>query len=71
MAQLMPLPLTVSCFSKIQIGFTILPFLYRLNRVVLEKGPLNQRDKRYRGDTGYTTKNSNVFIKYNLPSARE
>jgi len=27
MAQLMPLPLTVSCFSKIQIG---LPFWYRL-----------------------------------------
>jgi len=27
MAQLMPLPLTVSCFSKIQIGF---PFWYRL-----------------------------------------
>ena len=26
MAQLMPLPLTVSCFSKIQIGF---PFWYR------------------------------------------
>ena len=24
MAQMMPLPLTVSCFSKIQIGFTIL-----------------------------------------------
>jgi len=23
-AQLMPLPLTVSCFSKIQIGFTFL-----------------------------------------------
>ena len=38
MAQLMPLPLTVSCFSKIQIGFT---FWYRLKRVVLEKGPLN------------------------------
>ena len=36
--QLMPLPLTVSCFSKIQIGFT---FLYRLTWVVLEKGPLN------------------------------
>jgi len=35
-AQLMPLPLTVSCFSKIQIG---LPFWYRLTRVVLEKGP--------------------------------
>ena len=38
MAQLMPLPLTVSCFSKILIG---LPFLYRLTRVVPEKGPLN------------------------------
>ena len=37
-AQLMPLPLTVSCFSKIQIGFT---FLYWLTRVVLDKGPLN------------------------------
>ena len=24
MAQLMPLPLTISCYSKIQIGFTIL-----------------------------------------------
>ena len=24
MAQLMPLPLTVSCFSKIQMGFTFL-----------------------------------------------
>jgi len=38
MAQLMLLPLTVSCFSKIQIGFT---FWYRLTRVVPEKGPLN------------------------------
>ena len=38
MAQLTPLPLTVSCFSKIQIGFT---FLVRHNRVVLDKGPLN------------------------------
>jgi len=37
-AQLMPLPLTVSCFSKIQIG---LPFWYRLTRVVPDKGPLN------------------------------
>jgi len=41
MAQLMPLPLTVSCFSEIQIGFTVLPFWYRLIRVVLDKGPLN------------------------------
>ena len=33
MAQLMPLPLTVSCFGKIQIGFT---------RLVPDKGPLNE-----------------------------
>jgi len=38
MAQLMPLPLTVSCSSKIQIGFT---FLVRLTWVVLDKGPLS------------------------------
>jgi len=37
-AQLMPLPLTVSCYSKIQIGFT---FWYWLTRVVPDKGPLN------------------------------
>ena len=35
MAQLMPLPLTVSCFSKIQIGFTFLVPAHP------EKGPLN------------------------------
>ena len=28
MAQLMPLPLTVSCSSKIQIGFTVLVLAY-------------------------------------------
>ena len=38
MAQRMPLPLTVSCFSKIQIG---LPVWYRLTWVMLERGPLN------------------------------
>jgi len=38
MAQLMPLPLTVSCFSKIYID---LPFWYRLTWVVPGKGPLN------------------------------
>jgi len=38
MAQPMPLPLTVSCFSKIQIGFT---FLVPAHRVVPDKGPLN------------------------------
>jgi len=37
MAQLMPLPLTVSCFSKIQIGFTFLG--YWLTQVVPDKGP--------------------------------
>ena len=38
MAQLMPLPLTVSCFSEIQIGFT---FLVPAHPVVPEKGLLN------------------------------
>jgi len=34
MAQLMPLPLTVSCFSKIQIGFTFLvPLCYVMGYV--------------------------------------
>ena len=39
MVQLMPLPLTISCSSKVQIGF--IPFWYRLTRVVLGKEPLN------------------------------
>jgi len=39
-AQLMRLPLTVSCFSKIQIGFR-LPLWYPLTRVLPDKGPLN------------------------------
>jgi len=38
MAQLMPLPLTVSCFSKIQISFT---FLVPAHWVVRDKGSLN------------------------------
>ena len=37
-AQLMPLPLTVSCFSKIQIGFT---FLIPAHLGSPGKGPLN------------------------------
>jgi len=37
MVQLMPLPLTVSCFSKIQIGFT---FLLPAHPGSPEKGPL-------------------------------
>ena len=57
MAQLMPLPLTVSCFSKIQTGFTFLVpahpgnprkravkrvcVWYQPTQVVLKKRPLN------------------------------
>jgi len=45
MAQLMPLPLTVSCFSKIQTGFTFLvpahPGRTTYVQVVLDIGPLN------------------------------
>ena len=37
-AQLMPLPLTVSCFSKIQIGFT---FLILADVGSPRKSPLN------------------------------
>ena len=36
MTQLMPLPLTDSCFIRL-----VLPFWYRLTWVVPEKGPLN------------------------------
>ena len=49
MAQLIPLPLTVSSFSKIQV--VILPFCYRLTRVVPEKGPLNGCVYMYIGQT--------------------
>ena len=38
MTQLMPLPLTVSCFSKIQIGFT---FLVPAHLGSPGEGPLN------------------------------
>ena len=38
MTQLMPLPLTVSCFSKIQIGFT---YLVPAHLGSPGKGPLN------------------------------
>jgi len=38
MAQMMPLPLTVSCFSKNQIGCT---FVVPAHPVVPDKGPLN------------------------------
>jgi len=38
MDQRIPLPLTVSCFSKSRL---VLPFWYRLTWVVPDKGPLN------------------------------
>ena len=37
---LIPMPLTVSCFSKIHSRL-VLSFWYRLTQVVLDKGPLN------------------------------
>ena len=37
-AQLMPLQLTVSCFSKSRL---VLPFWYQLTQVVTDEGPLN------------------------------
>jgi len=39
MAQLMPLPPTVSSSVKSRL---VLPFWYQLTRVVLDKGPLNR-----------------------------
>jgi len=39
MTQLMPLPLTISYSSKSRL---VLPFWYRLTRVVPDKGPLNR-----------------------------
>ena len=36
MAQLMPLPLTVSCFVKIQIGFAFLVLAHPLNVCVCD-----------------------------------
>jgi len=41
MAQLMPLPLTVSCFSKIEIGFTFLVPAHANSPG--KKWPLNRR----------------------------
>ena len=66
MAKLMPLPLTVSCFSKIQIGFT---FLVPAHPGSPEKGPLNvcvcvcvchgTQTTRYRSTT---EENSSIFL---------
>ena len=52
MAQLMPLPLTVSCVSKIQIGFTFLvpahpgsPVQRSVKRVCVYVGSLHKRSR--------------------------
>ena len=55
MAQLMPLPLTVSCFSKIQIGFT---FLVPAHVGSPGKGPLNGYDDDDDDDDVTCIKNS-------------
>jgi len=57
MAQLMPLPLTVSCFSKTRL---VLPFCYWLTWVVPVKGPLNMCvcvQRRAQGVLGYVNTN--------------
>jgi len=41
MAHLMPVPLTVSCFIRIQIGFTFLVLAYLGSPRQRAKGPLN------------------------------
>jgi len=41
MAQLMPLPLTIFCFSKVQIGFTLLVPAHLRSPGDPDKGPLN------------------------------
>ena len=58
MAQLMPLPLTVSCFSKIQSGFTFLvpahlgsPGKRAVKRVCVFNAPKQQSTSKY---TTYT-----------------
>ena len=53
-AQLMPLPLTVSCFSKIQIGFTF-----------LVPAHLGSPGKRAVKQVCVCVKARNVNIKYN------
>jgi len=59
MAQLMPLPLTVSCFSKIQIGFTFL--------VPAHPGSPGKRAvKWYVGDDGLTLTVINLCKKKTL-----
>ena len=56
MAQLMPLPLIVSCFSKIQIGFTFLVPAY--------PGSPGKRAVKYKNIGDYEAKNSIYLLCY-------
>ena len=59
MAQLMPLPLTVSCFSKIQIGFS---FLVPVHPGSPGKGPLNGYDSAaVAADSSHMTASSSTL----------
>jgi len=61
MAQLMPLPLTVSCFNKIQIGFTFLvpAHLGRPGQRALKRACVCVLDTRTRKPTVNLTLNLN------------
>ena len=62
MAQLMPLPLTVSCFSKIQIGFMFLEsrlLIWRLSNVLSD---IVRFDRRLFTILWTTYKNYNRFL---------
>ena len=67
MAQLMPLPLTVSCFSKVQIGLT---FLVPAHLGSPDKGPLNRCLLLTVVFPENARKYQNVFNKYNLSAHR-
>ena len=55
MAQLMPLPLTVSCFSKIQIGFTFLVPAYpgSPGKRAVQAGRIDSFDTGFRCSTPF------------------
>ena len=60
LAQLMPLPLTVSCSSKSRLA---LPVWYRLTWVVPNKGPLNARVCVYLVDFQQTDEEFDLFLR--------
>jgi len=59
MAQLVPLPLTVSCFSKIQIGFTFLLLIH-------SSSPVKRAVKRMRVFNKLELYNNLEFIEWRL-----